>query len=215
MKEHLTPDDIGKWNLILEKMKSAVNTTQYGNFVSHLRMASVDKSTGMISLSTNSPTILNVINQRYILLLKQAAAEVYGQPMEIEIIRQKNDQEPIIYREPDTAASIAVSGPAAYSEPFLNPNYTFRSFVVGSNNELAYAACNAVARGPATDKSNPLFIYGSSGLGKTHLISAIGNFILEKNSFIVPPKDSQTNWSTPFKIMKWTNFAKNTGIRTF
>jgi chromosomal replication initiator protein len=59
----------------------------------------------------------------------------------------------------------------------LNERYTFESFVVGAGNELAYAACQAIAQNPGT-KYNPLFIYGGVGIGKTHLIQAVGNAIL-------------------------------------
>jgi chromosomal replication initiator protein len=65
--------------------------------------------------------------------------------------------------------------------PTLNPKYTFESFVCGPSNQFAYAASQAVANKPATNY-NPLFIYGGVGLGKTHLVNAIGNQILAKNS---------------------------------
>ncbi len=62
---------------------------------------------------------------------------------------------------------------------FLNPKYTFENFIVGSNNELAHAACMAVSKNIGTTY-NPLFIYGGVGLGKTHLLQSIGNEILKK-----------------------------------
>ena len=62
----------------------------------------------------------------------------------------------------------------------LNPKYTFDNFIVGSSNDLAYTACQAVAAHPGV-KYNPLFIYGGVGLGKTHLLQAVGNEIIEKN----------------------------------
>jgi chromosomal replication initiator protein len=63
----------------------------------------------------------------------------------------------------------------------LNERYTFENFIVGSGNELAYAACQAIAQSPGT-KYNPLFIYGGVGIGKTHLIQAVGNEIMRHNS---------------------------------
>lgn len=62
----------------------------------------------------------------------------------------------------------------------LNPRYTFDSFIVGSSNDLAYTACQAVSENPGT-KYNPLFLYGGVGLGKTHLIQAVGNKIQATN----------------------------------
>ena len=61
----------------------------------------------------------------------------------------------------------------------LNPRYTFDNFIVGSSNDLAYAACQAVAANPGT-KYNPLYLYGGAGLGKTHLMQAVGNEIVKK-----------------------------------
>ncbi len=62
----------------------------------------------------------------------------------------------------------------------LNPRYRFSNFIVGSSNDLAYTACQAIAAAPG-EKYNPLFLYGGVGLGKTHLMQAVGNEILEKN----------------------------------
>lgn len=62
----------------------------------------------------------------------------------------------------------------------LNPKYTFDSFIVGSSNDLAYTACQAVSENPGS-KYNPLFLYGGVGLGKTHLVQAVGNHIKQNN----------------------------------
>lgn len=61
----------------------------------------------------------------------------------------------------------------------LNPDYTFSTFVVGRNNEFAHAACFSIAQSPGTESYNPLFICGPTGMGKTHLLNAVGNFIRE------------------------------------
>lgn len=93
----------------------------------------------------------------------------------------------------------------------LNQNYTFENFVVGPNNQLAHAAARSVSKSPAT-QYNPLFIYGDSGLGKTHLIQAIGHHILQERPYLkvlyIPTEQFinefiyslQTNTQQSFKI---------------
>lgn len=93
-------------------------------------------------------------------------------------------------KKPVRAAATTPTLPIASAEPTerprtpasttgLNPKYTFESFIVGGSNELAYAACQNVAKTPGT-KYNPLFLYGGVGLGKTHLIQAVGNEVIRQ-----------------------------------
>ena len=82
---------------------------------------------------------------------------------------------------PDISRAAPQATKKTISSNGLNEKYTFESFIVGSSNELAFAACQSAARDPGT-KCNPLFIYGGVGLGKTHLIQAVGNEILRRNS---------------------------------
>ena len=91
-----------------------------------------------------------------------------------------------IVKKTNVAQQIAIQNPkVSATRPIvhgngLNPKYTFETFIVGSSNELAYTACMAVANSPGT-KYNPLFLYGGVGLGKTHLIQAVGNGIATKD----------------------------------
>lgn len=94
----------------------------------------------------------------------------------------------------------------------LNERYTFDNFIVGSGNELAYAACQAIAANPGS-KYNPLFIYGGAGIGKTHLIQAVGNAILDRD-----PNARIVYTSTEQFIKEFIDtvrFKKNTDFANF
>jgi chromosomal replication initiator protein len=94
----------------------------------------------------------------------------------------------------------------------LNERYIFETFIVGSGNELAYAACQAIASQPGT-KYNPLFLYGGVGIGKTHLIQAVGNAVLAKNpaARIVYASTEQfvQEFVDALRFKKTTDFAKH------
>lgn len=95
----------------------------------------------------------------------------------IKSIKPKKRTEPVFSAVEKVVERIKPSS-SSKSSSNLNPKYTFETFVVGSSNDLAYAACQAVAKQPGT-KYNPVFIYGGPGLGKTHLIQAVGNEMLK------------------------------------
>ncbi len=132
------------------------------------------------------------IEDKYADLLRDLARRELGRPIEVHL-EHRGSGERLVFPELEVGEagrvpeSGAAPGPASRPEPQevartagLNPRYTFERFVVGANSQLAAAACRGVADAPA-QVYNPLFIYGDTGLGKTHLMHAVGHAILESN----------------------------------
>lgn len=96
-------------------------------------------------------------------------------------LHKKIDDEPVILTQQAEKKPLKSTNALSHSyRQGLNVRYTFETFIVGGANELAYAACQAISQNPGT-KYNPLFLYGGVGIGKTHLIQAVGNEILSQN----------------------------------
>lgn len=121
------------------------------------------------------------VNDRYLELLRQSLSAEAGQAVDVKLTLGLNGngvlREAVRRTPPPPSVAASVDGPDREQQhPQLNPRYTFVEFVVGSANQFAHAAAQAVANQPG-EKYNPLFIYGGVGLGKTHLVTAIGHHL--------------------------------------
>lgn len=160
---------IKKWNEILERVRTEydISDVSFSTWLKPLEVFSVDGDVLYLLFPTDSNQMsLHYINKKYKLPLIVTIAEMTGKEYEIKFLLEKD----AVSLNPNKNVD------NVNAESNLNAKYTFDTFVVGSNNRFAQNAALAVAESPG-ETYNPLYIYGGPGLGKTHLLHAIGNFI--------------------------------------
>ncbi|QSZ27370.1 chromosomal replication initiator protein DnaA [Aceticella autotrophica] len=162
------------WNKIFDILKNELTLTSYNTWLVHLKPIIFIDNT--LILSTPNIFTKNIINGRYIEVIYNAARRAINTNIEIKIISEDEEEYNQIKKSIQEK-----SNDTSLTSTTLNPKYTFDTFVVGNSNKLAHAACLAVAQSPAK-AYNPLFIYGGVGLGKTHLMHAIGHFAISHKS---------------------------------
>ena len=170
---------IEKWDEILLNIKEEHDITDvsYKTWLLPLKPYSVDKD--ILTILVPDDLFLNYVKKKYEFLLKFTIEEVTGFQCEIRFILKDSVREETTEKKLINNNATAVSQ-LAIQNANLNPRYTFDTFVVGKNNNLAHAASLAVAESPG-EIYNPLFIYGGVGLGKTHLMHSVAHFVLKNN----------------------------------
>lgn len=170
-----------KWDTILQILKEMINPQIYNSWFSQIEY--VDFKDNELFLAVPNVFSKTWLEKNYCQLIKEVVVSQFNLEGDLSINfnispaphqknvnrTKKNDTEDIVQKR--------------YEDTGLNNNYTFDNFVVGNSNRLSHAACLAVAQSPGK-AYNPLFIYGGVGLGKTHLMHGIGNFVIHKNTEI-------------------------------
>lgn len=165
------------WNNFLGTIKSRLNSISYETWFKDTRLAELNDETAKVIVPT--PIHKKHLTESYKDLIDELFNSITGTNFNIEFyleneLIKENKQIPV-----DNMEEVGVPFFSA-EKANLNPDYTFDNFIVGESNRFAQATALAVAENPGK-MYNPLFIYGNSGLGKTHLMQAIGNYII-KNS---------------------------------
>lgn len=172
-----------KWPDILDFLKNEhdITVVPFNTWILPLKLKSFDNNlVTLVYTGDIGERALPFINRKYLALIKASIGEILNQEVELQIIAEDDSSES---EEPSSITSISEEKMLLEDrilESNLNKKYTFDSFVVGSNNNIAHATSLAVSEAPG-EIYNPLFIYGGVGLGKTHLIQSIGNYVLENN----------------------------------
>ncbi|MFA4936194.1 MAG: chromosomal replication initiator protein DnaA [Candidatus Methanoperedens sp.] len=170
------------WNEAKQKIEQVLTPQTYRTWIKPIKFIEFDESSFILEVPNEFHK--KEIKERYISLIRDVISGLTHEKIEVELNVEDSYTEPEKIPDPlqDTRIEFAATERAksATFTTSLNSRYTFDTFVCGSSNEFAHAASQAVADAPA-HKYNPLFIYGGTGLGKTHLMVAIGNQILTRN----------------------------------
>ncbi|AKL93527.1 chromosomal replication initiator protein DnaA [Clostridium aceticum] len=163
------------WESTLTLIKAELTEVSFNTWIKTIEPISLQNN--QIILGTPNDFIKDILNNRYITLISNALKQTTSKQFEIKIIVPTEDNMKSLEKSNRHNNRAPLE---SLSNLQLNPKYTFDTFVIGNSNRFAHAACVAVAESPAK-AYNPLFIYGGVGLGKTHLMNAIGHYILQNN----------------------------------
>lgn len=162
------------WNNFLEKIKSRISSLSYDTWFKDTKLISLDDNVAKVLV--DSQLQKKQLQETWYQTISDVFSEITNTSFDFEFVFQEEITKNI--NIPVENIGVPLNTPKKSN---LNPKYTFDSFVVGDSNRFAYMAAVAVSENPGRTY-NPLFIYGSSGLGKTHLMHAIGNFIIENSN---------------------------------
>ena len=168
------------WNKFLETIKQEVSSISYNTWFAETELH--DMNNGKARVIVPMPIHKKHLSDSYKEMATRIFNEITGSNFEFEFLLKDeidDDNSSNVQKEPPIEeVGVPYNNPIASN---LKPNYTFDTFTVGNSNKFAHAAALSVAENPGK-MYNPLFIYGSSGLGKTHLMHAIGNYIVQNSN---------------------------------
>ena len=185
----MSPTSFTPWDHIKQAIKAMIPNLEYTSWIAPLECSSVNSN----QLLIKAPNMLfyQKIHDTYLPLIEKIKTELEldHYMIQFDTVNQGAEDSIEELHDIDTVAPHMASGhqlapktstKAFQAESHLNPQYTFANFVKGASNQFAMSTCQAVANKPG-QSYNPLFLCGSSGLGKTHLLHAVGNEVIKQN----------------------------------
>ncbi len=171
------------WGRVLEDVAEKVTSATMKSFIKPASLREINDNPPIAYIETPKDMITNVLKRRYLDILSESFKSVTGKEYKIVIKNASEyaEKPQIIEDNPDFVKPLVI--PNFIQERIFDPALTFDNFIVGECNEYAEAVCRAISESPF-NLYNPLFIYGGSGLGKTHLLNAVGIHLLENNDDI-------------------------------
>ena len=163
------------WSNILNQIKDELSSLSYDTWFAETELYKLKDGSAYIIVPM--PIHKKHLMDNYHDIIVNKISEVVGDSYEIHFLLKEEIDEDINKKKEKVITNIDVEEIDNNINSNLNPNYTFNNFVVGNSNKFAHAGALSVAENPGT-MYNPLFLYGNSGLGKTHLMHAIGNYIV-------------------------------------
>lgn len=157
-----------EWKQVLDEVAKTINPSYYQSFISPLQFKSMDDS--KVYLIAPSDTVKNHVQTKYLSFIEQAIFSIFQNRYHVEILTESREAQPVLQN--------VIHSKFQNEGSQFNPEYTFENFILAQSNRLAYTACKEAVNRPGD--INPLYIFGSVGVGKTHLLHAIGNEIQRK-----------------------------------
>lgn len=167
------------WRNVLAEIEQSISSSQFSTWFAGVELVSMDD--GIIVIGVPNIFKRSQIQSRYSDVIKTAFEhnDVAVQEVRYDMLSTKKSTKELVRRQESIKATVQPS-PTVKISTGLNPRYTLDNFIIGSNNDLAVSVANNIVEQPG-EKYNPFFLYGGPGLGKTHLVQAIGNAIVEKH----------------------------------
>ncbi|MCX7879238.1 MAG: chromosomal replication initiator protein DnaA [Ignavibacteria bacterium] len=192
-----------RWKQLLKFVKSNVSSSSFRTWFLPLKPISITKTELVVEVP--SQFYCEWLDQHYYSLLRTCIQKFFGEEVTLkyQVVVDNSNSEKINIKLPSQNSQKLEQIRANFIQkleydPNLVKHFNFENFVVGDSNQFAYSCCLAVAKNPKQTKYNPLIIYGNTGLGKTHLLQAIGNYILLNHTDVKVLYSTSENFANNF-----------------